>query len=436
MNENKRLAGIVGFAFCSVVVLALTGCATYAERPGEGGAYYEPSGQADGSYAEIRTESDFYEPLSPYGRWEVVGSYGRCWIPGGVDADWSPYSNGYWQRTDAGWYWASDEPWGWATYHYGRWDSSPQYGWYWVPQTQWAPAWVSWREGGGYVGWAPLGPSGRGVVTVNRRGASPGGYVFVEERRFLEPVRPTTIIVNNTAINKTVINKGPGTAVIEQASGRKMQAVPVRQLRSKEEAKVVAKHPTPPPASPKAVPTPVHNQAEKAPPAREPRQVEQKVIPPPAHNQAENAPPTRGEPRQVEKPAITTAEPQPPAARNQARQADEQSRAAKLDEEKRAQQEKARETESMKRQPVPAAVEAKPEPKAEAKHEAKPEAKAEAKPEAKIESKPEVKRDAQPEAKHETKPEAKVEPKPAAARPAATRESTEQKTGKGDEKQD
>jgi hypothetical protein len=434
MNETKRLAEKVGFVFCSVVIVALTGCATYAERPGEGGAYYEPSGQADGSYAEIRTESDFYEPLSPYGRWEVVGSYGRCWIPGGVDADWSPYSNGYWQRTDAGWYWASDEPWGWATYHYGRWDSSPQYGWYWVPQTQWAPAWVSWREGGGYVGWAPLGPSGRGVVTVNRRGASPGGYVFVEERRFLEPVRPTTIIVNNTAINMTVINKGPGTAVIEQASGRKMQAVPVRQLRSKEEAKVVAKHPTPPPASQKAVPTPVHNQAEKAPPAREPRQVEQKVIPPPAHNQAENAPPTRGEPRQVEKPAITTA--QPPAARNQARQADEQSRAAKLDEEKRAQQEKARETESMKRQPVPAAVEAKPEPKPEAKHEAKPEAKVEAKPEAKIESKPEVKRDAQPEAKHETKPEAKVEPKPAAARPAATRESTEQKAGKGDEKQD
>ena len=410
MNEIKHLAGIVGFGFCSVVVGALTGCTTYAERPGEGGAYYEPSGQADASYAEIRTESDFYEPLSPYGRWEVVGSYGRCWIPGGVDAGWSPYSNGYWQSTDAGWYWASDEPWGWATYHYGRWDSSPQYGWYWVPQTHWAPAWVSWRQGGGYVGWAPLSPSGRGVVTVNRRGASPGGYVFVEERRFLEPVRPTTIIVNNTAINKTVINKGPGTAVIEQASGRKMQAVPVRQLRSKEEAKIVAKHPTPPPASPKAVSTPVHNQAEKAPPAREPRQ--------------------------VEKPAVTTAQPQPPAARNQVRQADEQSRAAKLDEEKRAQQEKARATESKKQQPVPAAVEAKAETKPEARHEAKPEVKVEAKPEAKIESKPEVKRDAQPGARHETKPEAKVEPKPAAARPAATRESTEQKAGKGDEKQD
>jgi hypothetical protein len=364
MNANKRLAVKLGFVFCSTLALALTGCTTYDERPRVGGAYYGP----DASYAGIRAESDFYEPLSPYGRWEIVGSYGRCWIPGGVDAGWSPYSNGYWQRTDAGWYWVSDEPWGWATYHYGRWDSSPQYGWFWVPQTQWAPAWVSWRQGGGYVGWAPLGPSVRGVVEVNRRDATPRGYVFVEERRFLEPVRPTTVIVHNTVINKTVINEGPGAAVIERASGRKMQAVPVRQLRSKEEAKVVARHPTPTSTSERAVP--VHNQAEKALPAREPRQ--------------------------IEKPPITRAEPQPPATRNEVHQADGQSRAAKLDEEKRARQEKAREQESEKGRPIPAAVEARPETK--------------------------------PEAKHETKPVAK--------RPAATREPTEQRAGKDDEKED
>ena len=164
MNRSKPWAGIGGLVFCGIVVVALTGCPPYEGQPQSGGAYYGPSGPGDDSYVEIRAESDFYEPLSPYGRWEMVGSSGRCWIPGGVSADWSPYSNGYWQRTDAGWYWASDEPWGWATYHYGRWDSNPQYGWYWVPQTQWAPAWVSWREGGGYVGWAPLSPSGRAVV--------------------------------------------------------------------------------------------------------------------------------------------------------------------------------------------------------------------------------------------------------------------------------
>ena len=381
MNETKHWAGEIGFVFCSVVVIALTGCTTYEARPRDSGAYYGPTGQADASYAEIRTESDFYEPLSPYGRWEVVGSYGRCWIPGGVDAGWSPYSNGYWQSTDAGWYWASDEPWGWATYHYGRWDSSPQYGWYWVPQTQWAPAWVSWRQGGGYVGWAPLGPSGRGVAEVGRRGATPGGYVFVEERRFLDPVRPKTIIVNNTVISKTVINQGPRTAVIEQASGRKMQAVPVRQLRSQEEAKVVARHPAPTSTRERAVPTPVRSQAENAPPVREPRQ--------------------------VEKPAMTATEPQPPATKSEVHQADGQSRAAKPDEEKRAQQEKVRETEGEKRQPVPAAVEARPETRPQAKHETQ---------------------QTQPEAKHETRPEA--------GRPAATREPTEQKAGKDDEKKD
>ncbi len=85
--------------------------------------------------------------------------------PGRSGSGWSPYCNGSWQQTDAGWYWASDEPWGWATYHYGRWDLDPQFGWYWVPQTQWAPAWVSWREGGGYIGWCPLGPTGGALWT-------------------------------------------------------------------------------------------------------------------------------------------------------------------------------------------------------------------------------------------------------------------------------
>ena len=205
----------------------------------------------------IRTEDDFYEPLSEYGRWEIVHGHGRCWIPSRVDRDWRPYSNGNWERTEAGWYWQSDEPWGWATYHYGRWDYADDYGWYWVPQTVWAPAWVSWHEGGGYVGWAPLQPSARfssgGSVTVNVALIAPRAFVFVEPRRFLQPVRPTTVVVNNTTIinntinitnvkivNNTVINEGPRTTIIEQASGEQVRAVPVRELRRKQEAEVVA----------------------------------------------------------------------------------------------------------------------------------------------------------------------------------------------------
>jgi len=288
MKRLKAMSGRFVYLLSPLVLPALMGCVGYVDHPRETyspppPAYVPPAPvyapppvvyvQPTPAYVpppavqvevsagsvgvEIRSESDFYEPLTPYGRWEVVGAYGRCWIPSRVDPEWRPYSHGNWQRTDAGWYWASDEPWAWATYHYGRWDLSPEFGWYWVPQTQWAPAWVSWHEGGGYVGWAALQPSVRlsveGSVALNVALIAPRAFVFVEPRHFLEPVRPTTVVVNNTTIinntvnitnvkvvNNTVINEGPRTQVIEQASGQKLQAVPVRQLRLKQEAPVVA----------------------------------------------------------------------------------------------------------------------------------------------------------------------------------------------------
>ncbi|MEY2429716.1 MAG: hypothetical protein QOJ40_2601 [Verrucomicrobiota bacterium] len=254
---------------------------------------------------EIRSESDFYEPLAPHGEWVVVGSYGRCWRPGHVARDWRPYCNGRWENTDAGWYWVSDEPWAWATYHYGRWDFTDQYGWYWVPQTQWAPAWVSWHEGGGYVGWAPLQPSVtvsvNGYVGFNQSHVSPRAFVFVKQGQFLEPIRPTMVAVNNTTIinktvtitntkivNNTVINGGPATTAIEKASGRKVQAVPMRDLRQKDEA-VVAKQRTQASTSEKKNPPPARSEAV-------PR--EQKAVVAPAATQ-------------VEKPAATPRAPAP-----------------------------------------------------------------------------------------------------------------------------
>ncbi|MDB6027218.1 MAG: hypothetical protein JWM68_3441, partial [Verrucomicrobiales bacterium] len=77
----------------------------------------------------------------------------------------------------------------------------------------------------------------------------------VEPRQFLDPIRPTTVVVNTTTIinktvnitntkivNNTVINEGPATATIEKASGRKVQPLVVRELRQKEEAVVIAKN--------------------------------------------------------------------------------------------------------------------------------------------------------------------------------------------------
>ena len=296
MNRTTRLAiGKITLVSCAALLGALTGCTTYPDQPRSPGGYYEEPPRPRAVYVQpasvpvegsvgvvIRTADDFYEPLSPYGRWEVVGAYGRCWIPGRVDRDWRPYCNGHWERTDAGWYWASEEPWAWATYHYGRWDLSAQWGWYWMPQTQWATAWVSWHEGGGYVGWAPLQPSARisggGSVALNVALIAPRAFVFVEPRRFLQPVRPATVVVNNTTIinhtvnitnikvvNNTVINEGPRTQIIEQASGRTVQAVPVRELRRKQEAAVVARQQTASPGREKMeknVQTPVRSPVE------------------------------------------------------------------------------------------------------------------------------------------------------------------------------
>src|SRR5258708_28369569 len=81
---------------------------------------------------QISGPADFYQPLTPYGEWVSVGSYGRCWHPR-VAAGWRPYTTGHWEWTDVGWYWVSDEPWSWACYHYGSWVSDPNYAWVWVP---------------------------------------------------------------------------------------------------------------------------------------------------------------------------------------------------------------------------------------------------------------------------------------------------------------
>lgn len=207
----------------------------------------------------VQTESDFEEPLSPYGRWVDVPDYGHCWVPTRVDHDWRPYTNGHWQRTDAGWYWVSDEPWGWATCHYGRWYLDSNYGWVWVPQTQWAPAWVCWREGGGYTGWAPLPPEARvgpdGHLEHPEEHIDPHNYVFVEQRKMLEPQRPQTVIVNNITIvqktvnitkivvvNKIVVNEGPSPQVVARVTGHRVDVVAAHSVRARQEAPAIQAH--------------------------------------------------------------------------------------------------------------------------------------------------------------------------------------------------
>ncbi|MFA9443012.1 MAG: DUF6600 domain-containing protein [Hyphomicrobium sp.] len=108
--------------------------------------------------ADLVDVSIFYEDLNEGGDWFEHPRHGYVWSPD-VDRSWRPYSRGRWIYTsEYGWFWDSDEAFGWAVYHYGRWGFDEADGWYWVPGRRWGPAWVAWRYGDEYAGWAPLPP--------------------------------------------------------------------------------------------------------------------------------------------------------------------------------------------------------------------------------------------------------------------------------------
>ena len=216
---------------------------------------------------QVNAVAEFHAPLAPHGVWVDVGSYGRCWRPSHVAVGWRPYCDGHWEWTDCGWYWVSDEPWAWACYHYGWWVYDPG-GWVWVPGIEWSPAWVSWRVGGGHIGWAPLAP--RGVLVA------PSLFVFVDGPRFRERITPSTVIVNNTTIiNKTtqisdvkretrniagvqqkvVINEGPGVETVQKITGKQIAAVPVQEVDRKTSVPTGVKRRGPDSATKEALPT-------------------------------------------------------------------------------------------------------------------------------------------------------------------------------------
>ena len=164
----------------------------------------------------------FYDNLAPYGRWVDTAPYGWCWVPEQVPVVWRPYSDGYWVYTDFGWAWVSDEPWGWATYHYGRWFEDPDYGWMWEPGTEWAPAWVAWRESDDWVGWAPLPPtatwsawSGLRFEAVSIPSPS---WCFVQRTRMTEPTLSVAIASANR--NVTLLSRTRDATHFALRSGR------------------------------------------------------------------------------------------------------------------------------------------------------------------------------------------------------------------------
>ena len=198
----------------------------------------------------------FYDNLSG-GNWIEVEGYGYGWQPDVAvnDQNWRPYADGYWAYTDDGWTWISYEDFGWATYHYGRWANLADYGWTWFPgeDLDWGPAWVSWRTGGDYVGWAPLPPRGPGVVYQGRPigpqvdiefDIGPEYYNFCEVRYIGEPVlrnyiaprvqnvtyiNNTVNVTNITVRNNVVYNYGPNYEVLSAHSARPIQRLNIER---------------------------------------------------------------------------------------------------------------------------------------------------------------------------------------------------------------
>ncbi len=204
----------------------------------------------------------FYDELDPYGDWIDYEDYGYVFAPR-VSSHWRPYTEGRWVWThEYGWLWVSEEPFGWATYHYGRWMPS-RYGWLWVPGYEWGPAWVSWRSGGDYVGWAPLPPRARWQVGVgfdigHARFDSFIGerdYNFVPINRFADyrydriadhvvPVERNITIINVTqnitnysTEERRVVNRGIDPERVRQQTGREIRRVRVQQVSDVREAR-------------------------------------------------------------------------------------------------------------------------------------------------------------------------------------------------------
>ena len=210
-----------------------------------------------------RDYSLFYDRLAPLGRWLDVKGYGYCWRPTITVSGWRPYVDGCWVWSSLGWAWQSNEPFGWATYHYGRWVNLSRYGWVWAPGSEWAPAWVAWRQSRDCVGWAPLPPepgicSGVYRDCDSRYGLGPTSYTFINSNQFVRssytkvyaPVtQQTTIFQHSVNVTQIVPSSGHGHAFVhqggppraqmEQACG---QPVPQRQVQTMQADQMPAQH--------------------------------------------------------------------------------------------------------------------------------------------------------------------------------------------------
>lgn len=201
--------------------------------------------------ANVDVSVSFYDSLAPYGDWIENERFGTVWTPRNIESTWRPYTHGQWVYSDYGWTWASDEDWGWATDHYGRWYLDRSDGWIWVPGDEWAPAWVNWRYGEDYVGWAPLPPGVDAFGEVDYD-VDPFVFCFVEQRYFQAPgvfrhfvpfarnvtyLRLTRNVTHYRRMNDRIVNLGIDVHHIERITGRAVLRAQIREVWSAADAR-------------------------------------------------------------------------------------------------------------------------------------------------------------------------------------------------------
>ncbi|HVS32004.1 MAG TPA: DUF6600 domain-containing protein [Thermoanaerobaculia bacterium] len=180
----------------------------------------ERFGGATSRYLD-RSLAYYEDDLGQHGSWIHAGNYGWAWRPH-VSTGWRPYYYGHWSRSRSGFLtWVSYEPWGWAPYHYGRWSHDPLYGWFWLPGAGYAPAWVYWWYGNGYLGWAPAGwydcyrPYYDWAYRPYHRAGLNFGFGFYGRVRANDvDLRPWTFVDGNTLVSTRVDRAALTTDVI------------------------------------------------------------------------------------------------------------------------------------------------------------------------------------------------------------------------------
>jgi len=221
----------------------LGSCAsTYAPAYNDqyGGQYDDQYGSSYGSGPQVQISGSisFYDELSPYGRWVSYPGYDQVWIPN-AGRDFRPYyTNGHWVYTDYGWTWMSDYSWGWAAFHYGRWLYDDFQGWMWIPGNDWGPAWVSWRTGGDYYGWAPMGPQYSYNAPASYWAFVPRQYInsprinnyYVNNSRNVTIINNTTVINNSNNYRGRRVYTGPDARDVQRYSGETVRPVRVDNM--------------------------------------------------------------------------------------------------------------------------------------------------------------------------------------------------------------